>query len=594
MNLKKHFFPISAILITLALLFIVKEYFFVGNQYQRAKNHFNEKRYVEAIPLFSAVYRKNSPIKDYALYYLGEALQETKQFDQAEAVFRELIANYPANPYAAIAKYRLVQLKVDRGSSLSASERYDYALGLFMDRDYGPASVQFQKIVLERTLAQKRGEAFHYLGLCHFYLREYQIALNSFLLALRYPHPYTVKSLWWLARTDQQLNRVADAQVRYKQIYSSYPEEALAPEALAAAGRLATSMRRYAQADSLYALLRARYADHPLAGESYFQQGLNAYAQNDLKRAHAFFDEGSARAAKSPYGAALSFWLAKTATKLGKDKEALAKYKKTMVDYDHNYYAFRSAQILGKLMPRIRRNRLPWQDERLHWGRRYHVLIQQGAFNDAAAEIGTRLVTADPLIKTKTYYELAQAALDTGFYLEGLEYMELVTSYRDIPLSKFSYDFWRKFYPRPYFKIIKDESRRRSLPWQLINGLIREESKFQADNISYVGARGLMQLMPGTAQMMMRQNKFPIEILNDPRLNIELGTRYLAGLMKQFNNDEVLSLAGYNAGPHMVSRWLKKVPIVDKDLWIEMIPYGETRNYVKRVLRSYWEYQRIY
>ena len=115
-----------------------------------------------------------------------------------------------------------------------------------------------------------------------------------------------------------------------------------------------------------------------------------------------------------------------------------------------------------------------------------------------------------------------------------------------------------------------------------------QESRFDPNAKSWVGARGLMQLMPATARLMA-----PPGDLDDPGFNIELGTRFLAGLMREFN-DPRLALAAYNAGPKNVRQWMSTRRTDDIEAFVEQIPFDETRLYVKRVVLAWDEYRRIY
>lgn len=128
----------------------------------------------------------------------------------------------------------------------------------------------------------------------------------------------------------------------------------------------------------------------------------------------------------------------------------------------------------------------------------------------------------------------------------------------------------------------------------LVHAVIRQESAFKQDAISRAGARGLMQLMPATARLVARGEGLPYSrgrLLSDPAYNIRLGSSYLDGLLKRFDGSQILSLAGYNAGPHRVGAWIRafgdpRDPTVDPVDWVEMIPFSETRNYVQRVLEN--------
>ena len=127
-------------------------------------------------------------------------------------------------------------------------------------------------------------------------------------------------------------------------------------------------------------------------------------------------------------------------------------------------------------------------------------------------------------------------------------------------------------------------------------GLIRQESNFNTEALSPVGARGLMQLMPGTAKAVaQRLGESAVNLgalSTDPAYNMRLGTTYLAGLLDQFGGAVPYAVAGYNAGPGRVADWLATngnpaatggLDMVD---WIELIPFAETRNYVQRVVEN--------
>jgi soluble lytic murein transglycosylase len=124
-------------------------------------------------------------------------------------------------------------------------------------------------------------------------------------------------------------------------------------------------------------------------------------------------------------------------------------------------------------------------------------------------------------------------------------------------------------------------------------GIIRQESSFDTTTISPAGARGLMQLMPGTATLVARKLNLPVSLpalVQDPGINIRLGSAYLADLLDQFAGAVPLAVAAYNAGPNRVAEWLASNgdPRLTADMldWIELIPFGETRNYVQRVIEN--------
>ncbi len=130
----------------------------------------------------------------------------------------------------------------------------------------------------------------------------------------------------------------------------------------------------------------------------------------------------------------------------------------------------------------------------------------------------------------------------------------------------------------------------------LVAAIIREESQYDWRAVSRVGAIGLMQVMPATANAVAQRHQWPLverEDLFDQETNIRIGARYVEQLLGQFNGNVVYTIAAYNAGPVAVSKWAAAHGGTSPDEFVELIPFQETRFYVKRVLRSYKEYVRL-
>jgi soluble lytic murein transglycosylase len=138
-----------------------------------------------------------------------------------------------------------------------------------------------------------------------------------------------------------------------------------------------------------------------------------------------------------------------------------------------------------------------------------------------------------------------------------------------------------------------------SIERALALALTRQESGFNAAAVSSSGALGLMQLLPATAQEVAGKLSLPFvqdKLTRDPQYNVTLGSQYLAQMLKRFGGSYEMALAGYNAGPNRVARWLDtmgdpragKIDMVD---WIEMIPLSETRNYVQRIMEGVGVYR---
>ncbi len=133
----------------------------------------------------------------------------------------------------------------------------------------------------------------------------------------------------------------------------------------------------------------------------------------------------------------------------------------------------------------------------------------------------------------------------------------------------------------------------------LVLAIIRQESEFDVSAISSANARGLMQLVPATAQAQARREGMTFQrsaLTTDPQYNMTLGAAHLADLVDNFNGSYVLAIASYNAGSHRTREWIAdfgdpRSPSVDVVDWIELIPFSETRNYVQRVTENLQVYR---
>lgn len=149
-------------------------------------------------------------------------------------------------------------------------------------------------------------------------------------------------------------------------------------------------------------------------------------------------------------------------------------------------------------------------------------------------------------------------------------------------------------FPLAYKEQVKQYTKKYTLRPEFVYAIIRQESGFREDVVSSVGARGLMQVMPNTALAVTKTDRIPYKDANQLFLsekNINIGSAYLKQLGKRFSNHPVLIAAAYNAGPRQVVHWIKSHPPKEIDVWIETLPWQETRNYLKNVMAFYAVYQ---
>jgi soluble lytic murein transglycosylase len=203
---------------------------------------------------------------------------------------------------------------------------------------------------------------------------------------------------------------------------------------------------------------------------------------------------------------------------------------------------------------------------------RAHELFDCDMADDAAAEWTAVLGGADPAVKIQA----AHLASRWGWYAESITVLAQAGEWEDVRLR----------YPRPYPEAVADASKLAAIPADWILAVMRQESLFRKDAVSRADARGLMQILPATAAAVARRWQLPVprkDALFDPSVAVPLGAAFLHELLNRHSGQISLALAAYNAGPGPVARWLPPKSM-DADVWIENIPYGETRSYVQHIL----------
>jgi soluble lytic murein transglycosylase len=147
---------------------------------------------------------------------------------------------------------------------------------------------------------------------------------------------------------------------------------------------------------------------------------------------------------------------------------------------------------------------------------------------------------------------------------------------------------YRLAYPLGFDSLLVADARHRGLDPALVAALIRQESRFDPAAVSPAGAVGLMQVMPGVGRSIGRSLGYPLwddALLREPDVSLELGTSHLASLLRRYDHLEH-ALAAYNAGHTRVRRWLTKGGTDDVEVFVERIPFVETRDYVRIVMRT--------
>jgi soluble lytic murein transglycosylase len=268
------------------------------------------------------------------------------------------------------------------------------------------------------------------------------------------------------------------------------------------------------------------------------------------------------------------YWDARAREEAGERETARAGYA-GVVPTDNWYAALAAARLGERFTPSLQQIPLDQREidrlARLPEFARVRELLLCDLTSEAATEWG---VAYDALTPSQQVQAIGLADR-WGWHYQAIAAAARQTLFNDYPL----------LYPRPYDADVRVAARLTKLPAELIYAVIRQESLYRPDAGSSAGALGLMQLLPSTARRAARRwgLKAPerAELLQ-PGVNIPIGAGELKSLLDRFDGQTVLATAAYNAGPGAVSRWLPDTTI-ENDVWVENIPFNETRAYVQRV-----------
>ena len=280
---------------------------------------------------------------------------------------------------------------------------------------------------------------------------------------------------------------------------------------------------------------------------------------------------------------AVMYFMGKIFNKLKYYEKAKAYYKQVLSKYPDTYYAFRANYNLNKDDGIITFTTLQPKQVVFPYKKSLdnNLVIKLALLKDY--DLVEELCKKDKFIQSWIAYQKGNYTISAI----------LARNAMDEKLEKPSFDDlrWRLVYPLHYYDIVKNIKGNNNPI--IMQSIIKEESHFNPKAISRVGASGLMQLMPATYSEISKIYNIENDIFN-PENNIRAGYTYYSSLKNAFNDKDIYAIPAYNAGMGSVKTWMAKLAYSDIDEFVEQIPYPETKNYIKKIFRSYWMYGNIY
>lgn len=560
-------------------------------------------------------------LPDYRARILGEAAELAQQMgalDQAHLWWREIAEHMPATPQALTAVQQLAAAPAAPLDPLLAASVY---------REH--AQWEAAIVSFDAAIAADPGETAHELRRQRALVQRNTgdfagalAALDTIAVAAPTTDVGLQARLDW-AQTKGQSGDTSGAIAAYRAFAETFPDDARAAEALS---RVATLLDRLGDAEGAIQqrlALGQRYPASEQAHDALASLGWTYFDAGRLAEARDAWELLS-RHADGTIAAQAAFWAAYSAHQTGQDAAARALWDRVVALAPDSYYGARASELLGHAAPGLVPIGTPistadWratEDWIASWSSTpaYHVdehgyppdIAQTGAVARAIAlqnvDLQSESIAEWNEARTRyrddpqKMYLIARLADEHSVPYIALKAAEDIL--HRAPASHETPSALRRLlFPTPYSEVVLTQAQTYNLDPRLLYAMLRQESLFNPGATSWVGACGLAQIMPSTAQGIAQQlvvDHFQESDLYRPALSIRFGAFYLSRQITAMEGSFQAGLAAYNGGPGNAQRWAGGTHVADADRFTEAIDYIETRGYVKLVYGYYGAYRQLY
>jgi soluble lytic murein transglycosylase len=562
------------------------------------------------------------------LYRMGRCQEERGRMEEAEELYGQVIRDHWSSEGGILARERLEELK-----RLDMSDRYHAGMAAYAAERYRTAISDFSIYLRRFPNGPHAVEALYWKGRALYSRRRFSDARAAFRELIRSSTgpDYGARGLYYFAHCNVRLGRDEEAVAAYRRLAARYPSNSLADDGLYRIGRIYEDAGEMDEAAKAYVETGRQFPHGDMAPSALYRRGLLGIRERDWEGAAGVLASCGRLYPGTEEGVAATYWLGRCRERTGERSEAVAAYESLIESTPRHYYASLAAERLRALEqalaldpgvdsgtdPRDGMQFLPiaapppidpgawlssWIDRGV--GREMNRrLPPAGGRGQALAAVGLidaaqeELEGLDPAGDPSQAYQAARAARAAGLDHRAISYAQKVVDHaarqgrQDLPK-----ELLELLYPASFAGLVDEAASSYGVDRCLVLALIREESRFDPFALSSAHAMGLMQIIAPTARKLARVldvKSFAIDDLYRPSVSIGFGTYYLSELLGEFGRPE-LALAAYNAGEGRVRTWLEQYDAEQIDLFVEEIPFSETRGYVKRVMGSYHVYQALW
>jgi soluble lytic murein transglycosylase len=540
---------------------------------------------------------------------LGTAMFRIAEVQHTADAYRKLVIAHPSHPLAEEAEQKMLALG---GAPLGPADRVERAKQLTTAHLWDQAIVELALVPQTGIPEAVANQRDYWTGTTLYEMRRRYGDAGRLLLGVYAKLGDSApEAMFHGARALSRADKDDDAIAWYHKVVAAYPGTAYAMEAQFLSGWLEFNRGHYKEAIKPLEDCLAKYPHSKWVDDSLWFLGMSHYFLGQWDQARTRLAalaklRGSLEAGKG------SYWLARIDQRLDHKDAAIAGYRETVTKYPFSWYALLSHARLAGLG------------------------VQLGPFGDAdgkprgpkLASTVDEALASDELITRADELSAAGLGVDAGQELARNEkaflsrhdraaaFAMLLDRYRkagnynrpwmlavsysgtalDGPPEEDAQRWWENAYPRAYRDLVEKYQDLGDNPEGYLYSIMRKESGFDPHDLSYADAQGLLQMIPPTTQRVAKTLGIPYDAgkLYEPEFNVKTGSWYIGHLLTKFKKQIPLGAGSFNSGPRPVMKWIDTNGDKEIDELVELVPYTQTREYMKKVTENYARYRYLY
>ena len=593
-----------------------QSFHFARARYELGKAYYHAGNYAEALKNFLVLIAgsKNSYVRR-ATYEAAKTYAKLGNRKQAQDTYQQLIHANNADMIAQSSLDALQKLVAGHPElKLTRNQRMTHAMVRFNRGQLKSAISEFRKAAAGHK-DKATARATYYIGRAYHRQRKYDSALEAYnkIVSLYPASGYLTRALYQSTLCYRRKGQPQLAEKHLIHFIEKYSWSALADDALYDLGWVQENQKQYAKAIASYRRLTTRYTHSNWLPRAYWRIGWIQYRNEQYTECIETFTTLMKGFPSDSFAKAAHFWIGKSYERQNRLKAAETTYSE-MAKTSYWYYSGVAKAHLKRLqsklgtpvrqeilaIPRARvtLNSPAWKNIGSKTTPRVQQLMRLKLFEDALTEL-EGLVKRDNSDLRDNYYNLILCFEKLKKFQQAHGYADRLSRFQPLrgKNNAIPIELYRRLYPLYYADLLQKHTTEYEIDPLFVAAMIREESRYNADIVSYAGAVGLMQIMPATGRELAGRLKIPRfskKMLYNPDINIQMGSWYMKSLMNQFDNNHALVAGAYNGGPGRMRRWIAAKQIPDLDEFIEDIGIDQTRRHIKKVIDSYTIYKQLY